>query len=362
LLFWALIWRKKVKLASAQGEKAWEGAGKAPGLQIWRIEKFKVVAVDRKTYGHFFTNDSYIVLHTYKKSPDSDALAWDLHFWLGKTTTQDEAGTAAYKTVELDTFLGGAPVQHREIEEHESELFLGYFAKNGGIRILEGGIESGFHHVTPVEYKPRLLHLKGRKNVRIVQVPLARASLNSGDVFVLDAGLKIYQWNGSKAGGAEKARASQLARALDDERGGKPTVTVFAEGDKDAKEFWERLEGGEGDVASAESAGLDGDWEKVKDKKLYVFTDKDGKEEFKLVQEGKVEKKNLQKDDAFILDVNAEVFVWIGSGASVTEKAKALKYAQNYLAQHKRPNWTPITRLVQGGESEHFLRHFDDHK
>ena len=41
-------------------------------------------------------------LKTYKKSLDSDALAYDLHFWLGKNTTQDEAGTAAYKTVELD--------------------------------------------------------------------------------------------------------------------------------------------------------------------------------------------------------------------------------------------------------------------
>jgi len=80
------------------------------------------------------------------------------------------------------------------------------------------------------------------------------------------------------------------------------------------------------------------------------------------VQEGKIEKKNLNKDDAFIVDVGAEVFVWIGSGASVGEKAKALKYAQSYLANEKRPNWTPISRVIQGGETEYFLRHFDDHK
>lgn len=50
--------------------------------------------------GTFFSGDSYIVLNTYKKK-DSDKLLFDVHFWLGRYTSQDEAGTAAYKTVEL---------------------------------------------------------------------------------------------------------------------------------------------------------------------------------------------------------------------------------------------------------------------
>ena len=40
-------------------------------------------------------------MQTYQKK-DSDALLHDIHFWLGNETSQDEAGTAAYKTVELD--------------------------------------------------------------------------------------------------------------------------------------------------------------------------------------------------------------------------------------------------------------------
>ena len=35
--------------------------------------------------------------------------------------------TAAYKTVELDTYLDDAAVQYREVAGHESELFLSYF-------------------------------------------------------------------------------------------------------------------------------------------------------------------------------------------------------------------------------------------
>lgn len=53
----------------------------------------------------------------------------DIHFWLGKETTQDESSSAAIVTVQLDQHLGGNASQHRETEGHESALFLSYFKK-----------------------------------------------------------------------------------------------------------------------------------------------------------------------------------------------------------------------------------------
>jgi hypothetical protein len=56
------------------------------------------------------TTTTTTVMHTYKKGV-SDALHHDLHIWIGSESSQDEYGTAAYKMVEADDFLGGTYVR-----------------------------------------------------------------------------------------------------------------------------------------------------------------------------------------------------------------------------------------------------------
>ena len=84
-----------------------------------------------------------------------------IHFWIGKDSSQDEQGIAAYKTVELDDALGGSPIQWREVQNHESSKFISYFKKKGGLITMEGGVDSGFRKVGPKEFKPMLFHIKG---------------------------------------------------------------------------------------------------------------------------------------------------------------------------------------------------------
>jgi len=341
---------KKVREAAANKEPQWENAGKQPGLQIWRIEKFHVVPVHKEDYGSFHTGDSYIVLHTYKKK-GGDALAFDVHFWLGQYTTQDEAGTAAYKTVELDDKLGGAPIQHREVQGYESELFMSYF--NHQIKLLAGGVDTGFRHVEPTKYKPRLLHIKGKKKVRVTEVDLSHKALNSGDVFILDNGLILYQWNGKNSGQQEKTKGAQISRALDDERKGQAKVVVNEDGHEDA-EFWKLL-GGKGAVASAASGGPDDEDQKPGEKRLLRLSDSSGKPELKEVAAGgSVKRSLLDSKDVFVLDSGFEVFVWVGKGASSGEKKMALQYAQQYLTKYNRPAHIPISRILEGGENEVF--------
>jgi gelsolin len=350
---------KKVRQAAAETEAAWKEAGKNVGLQIWRIEKFKVISWPREQYGQFYSGDSYIVLNTYKKK-DSPKILWDVHFWLGKYTTQDEAGTAAYKTVELDDLLGGDPVQHREVQGYESDLFLSYFKNE--IRILDGGVDTGFKHVEAEKYRARLLQLKGKRKIRVQEVELSSKSLNSGDVFIVDAGMNLYQFNGKKAAPAEKAKGGQLCMAIKDERKGLPKILHIEEGQKDpdAVNFWKIL-GGEGPIKSAEEGGSDEEAEKagLKIKKLLRLSDASGKLTMTEVATGTIKKNMLDTNDVFILDNGAEVFAWIGRKTTKAERKGALQYAQDYLAKFNRPFYLPISRILEGGENEVFEASFD---
>jgi hypothetical protein len=56
---------------------------------------------------------------------------------------------------------------------YESDLFMSYFRKMGGIEYLPGGVESGFKQVEKKEFVP-------------FEVDMKADSVNLGDVFILD--------------------------------------------------------------------------------------------------------------------------------------------------------------------------------
>lgn len=287
---------------------------------------------------------------------------WDIYFWLGPTTSQDEAGTAAYKTVELDDTLDQKPTQHREVGGHESEAFLRLFAQFGGLRILEGGAETGFKKVTAESWRPRLLRVKGRKFPRVTEVPLSRKSLNAGDVFILDAGATLYQWSGTESSAQERGRGSQLTRCISSERNTRAKVVVEDQG-KESDAFWAALPEGKGAIAPAIAGGVDDAPDDLGSgagsKSLWKLSDADGKLTFTKLAEGNLDRALITSNDAFVVDSGAEIFVYLGKSASAQEKKLGPKYAMDYMAQNKKPAWMPLTVVREGGSNLAFEAVFD---
>ena len=118
-------------------------------------------------------------------------------------------GSSAALSTELSANLKLGSRHHLEEQTLESDLFLSYFKK--GIFYLEGGVESGFKHVEPETYEPKLLQVKGKRYPRVFTVPLTTDSLNEGDVFILDLGMKLYVWAGLEATSQEKFKAAEVA-------------------------------------------------------------------------------------------------------------------------------------------------------
>jgi len=342
---------KNIKHHAAEGEPAWKTAGRQEGLQAWRIKQFKLEPVPDKALGSFYDGDSYIVLETKKVN---NSFHWDIFFWLGHNTTQDEAGTAAYKTVELDDHFDGAPVQHREVQGYESNDFVHLFSAKGGIRILSGGYETGFHHVKPENYKPRLLQVRGStpKNVRVHEVELVGKSLNSTDVFILDAGLKVYQFNGKHSPHVERTKAAVLANAMADERENGASVVVFDEGDSDLAPFWQFFGGPQQIAAQAPAQEV-----YTEEHKKLLFKITDAAHPTK-VAEGSLSKSSLSTNDIFVLDSGVAIFVWVGKAAPKKERKTSLQHAIDYIKREKRPNSLPISRILEGHENESFRIHF----
>lgn len=329
---------RQVKKASALGEPAWKDAGTQPGLQIWRIVKFIVTEWPKEDYGKFYSGDSYIILNSYLEG-DSMDLKYDVHFWIGSKSSQDEYGTAAYKTVELDTFLDDKAVQHREVEGFETELFRSYFKE---IVIMEGGAETGFRHVEPKKYKIRLMQCFGKgAKVAIQEVPLNKCSLNSDDVFILDAGTTCWQYNGNNASPFEKARCMEFLQNLEGERAGHCKGEVIDEHSiSEGHEFYKLLEANE-EATEFEEVEL------PSDKKLFCVSDASGKVNFSEVKSGKIEKEDLGSDDVFLFDSCEQIFVWIGKNASPAEKRNGMTYAHQHCMKTNRP-FMPIHVVKEG--------------
>lgn len=347
----------------------------------WRVKNFELVPVPAEDFGKFFNGDSYVVIccSEYRNTGHSAMPPtpiksggkgfMDIHFWIGSKSSQDEAAVAAIKSIELDDFLGGTSVQHREVEGFESKQFLSYF--RNGIRLLNGGFESGFHKVDN-ELHPALYQVKGKKRPLMQELhDISWSRMNNGDVFILIAPKHIYIWTGKTANRFERLAAVHIANELKNSELAcfHLSVVILDDGQEDSQlsdaenvEFNRLLplELKDDQIKSAEEFDWTSDEKFETDERkfvhLYQCHESDGNIDIKSVKDGPLTRDDLNSNDTFIVDngANGEIWVWVGREASPKERSSAMRYALELMKTTNYPSNTEVTKVIEGGETVEF--------
>ncbi|KAL6486772.1 hypothetical protein MHYP_G00033980 [Metynnis hypsauchen] len=255
---------------------------------------------------------------------------------------------------QLDHFLGGEPVQHRETQGHESAEFMELFPKGVSYKVEcsaftmrlrtqlcrqsgphsngltssvkasqnsssvngeEGGVESGFRK-NQADSGPvrRLYQVKGKKNIRVKEVELNWRSFNQGDCFILDLGQIIVSWSGSKANLFEKQKVQEISALIrDSERNGKAQIQHLSEGEE-SQEMIQVL--GPVPALQEDSTEEDHEADKTNSASLYRVSDATGCMTLSLLcDKTPFDQTLLDRDDCFILDngSNGKIFLWKGT-------------------------------------------------
>ncbi|KAF3858783.1 hypothetical protein F7725_011984 [Dissostichus mawsoni] len=346
--------RKRAVMVS---HKEFAAAGKQPGLQVWRIENLDLKPVPKALHGSFFTGDAYLLLFT------TSAPSYNIHMWLGDECSQDESGAVAIFSTQLDDFLGGGPVQYRELQNCESNTFLGYF--RSGIKYQKGGVASGFQHVVTNDSNvKRLLHIKGRRAIRATEVDMSWNSFNKGDCFIVDLGKDVYQWCGSECNRFERLKAAEVSLGIrDNERNGRAKVHMVEEGEEPAA-IIEAL----GPKTAIAPNTVDDDKVDTSNRKkgaLFMVSDSTGAVKVTAVAPSSPFKQAmLSPEECYILDngVDKNIFVWKGPKANMTERKAAMANGQQFIKDKGYSNKTQIQVLPAGAETTMFKQFFCDWK
>ena len=272
----------------------------------------------------------------------------DIYYWIGSESTQDEYGTAAIKTVELDDRFDGEPTQHRETQYHESEAFLKLFDQYGGVRYMDGGTPCGFRPVNP-ETGSQLFQVKGRRRPVLIQREPVGTSLNQGDVFLVVSAQRLFLWQGKGANPAEKMKGAQL---MDSFKGkyAKATFTRLENGET-TPEFWAAL-GGETPIASAAEGQADDEAEAENVRRIFKV---DGEDSFSKIAEGAAATKDkLTSDAQYCIQQGNLVLVFSGSKVPRDVSKKSLQIGVKFLETQKLPNWCPVAAVKEGIDSDIF--------
>lgn len=335
-----------------------DDAGQLPGITIWEIENFLPNRIEEVAHGKFYEGDCYIVLKTSVEDSGS-SLIWEIYFWIGGKATLDKKACAAIHAVNLRNYLGAQCRTIREEQNDESEEFLALFDTQ--ITYIEGGRTcSGFFTVEDLTFEVRFyrVHAAGA-SIHLEPVAIAKESLDSRYVFVLDTNAKIYLWYGKTSKNTLKSKARLMAEKINkNERKNKAEIITESMGNE-SSEFWLALGEQNTDVTVPVQDHVDPNFIPIIPR-LYKVQLGMGYLELPQVEvpHSKLERTLLNKKNVYILDCYLDVFVWIGKKSTRLVNAAAVKLSEELFNMIDRPDYAVVTRVREGTEPQVFKLKF----
>jgi len=248
---------------------------------------------------------------------------------------------------------------------------LTYFAR---FTCLHGGVSTGFHHVSappPMNlynlYQIATISHRAsttRPHITVRQVTPEPSSLTKGDVFVLDLGERILQFNTSESSGKERFFAAEFVQSIVDGRHAHCELTVCDEGGQGSGIFFSAL--GLDSLPSRKDSASPSASDETPALCIYRISDSSGALSLETVSPP--EMVALSSSDAFLVDAMHSasaptVYVWIGNQASFSEKRHAVQFAQGYLHDQKAKGRRvspaiSIVKIGEGNENNAFFEAF----
>ncbi|XP_042812119.1 villin-like protein isoform X1 [Panthera leo] len=293
-------------------------------LHVWIIENLRMEPVPEKAYGNFFEEHCYIVLHVPQSLKATQGACSDLHYWAGKEAGAEAQDAAEAFVQQLQEALGGATVQHREAQGHESDCFRSYFRP--GIIYRRGGLASALTHVETNLYNiQRLLHVQGRKHV------------SATEGLALTCSLRDRERGGRAQIGVvdDEVEATDLMRIMEAVLGCRVGNLPATRPDKSVNQL--------------QKASV----------RLYHVCEKDDDLVIQELATCPLTQDLLREEDYYILDQGGfKIYVWQGRLSSLQEKKAAFSRALGFIQAKGYPTYTNVEVVNDGAESASFKQLF----
>ncbi|KAI8911842.1 hypothetical protein EDD86DRAFT_189095 [Gorgonomyces haynaldii] len=307
-------------------------------MNILRIESLNPVPVDPFDFGKFCVADCYIILVKLEE--------FQLYTWIGSDAEIDKKFCCAMFAVGLRNFLEAKCKIQRETEGDESLEFLSLFPVFE-YQDSSNAAESGLYVTQEKQYPTRLYKIKGKNEMQLELCNPHPSSLLEENVYLLDCGLELYQWNGGKSTLSHRSKCRIIcARIIKGDRAGKAVFVEMDQG-QESEQFLEHLDG----------LPLD---ERVFDYEvgLYKIDAQKTLEEQRISE--KLSRELLDKGNCYIVDAGTELFFWMGKDSLPRDRLDATLVLAKLIESKERPSWVALHRCAQDNEPEVFKLRFSD--